>query len=47
MVATVVLVSCIVLLLGGGALLYPRQGLPVAGVVLVGMLVLWLTDHLR
>ena len=47
MVATVVLVSCIVLLLGGGALLYPRQGLPVAGVVLVGMLVLWLTGHLR
>ena len=47
MVATVVLVSCIVLLLGGGVLLYPRQGLPVAGVVLVGMLVLWLTGHLR
>ena len=47
MVATVVLVSCIVLLLGGGVWVYPRQGLQVAGVVLVGLLVLWLTGHLR
>lgn len=47
MVATVVLVACIVLLLGGGAWFYPRQGLQVAGIVIAGVLVLWLTGHLR
>ena len=47
MVATVVLVTCIVLLLGGGAWFYPRQGLQVAGIVIAGVLVLWLTGHLR
>lgn len=47
MVATVVLVTCIVFLLGGGAWFYPRQGLQVAGIVIAGVLVLWLTGHLR